>query len=62
MKKQYNKPTASTINLYAEEALLTGSRTINISDTGTGVGADASLSNKQTWNSSAWDNAQDDGE
>lgn len=60
MKKQYNKPTASTINLYAEEALLTGSRTINIS--GTGVGADASLSNKQTWDSSAWDNAQDDGE
>lgn len=51
---------ASTINLYAEEALLTGSRTINISDTG--VGADASLSNKQAWNSSAWDNAQDDGE
>lgn len=60
MKKQYNKPTASTINLYAEETLLTGSRTINISDSS--VGADASLSNKQAWDSSAWDNTQDDGE
>lgn len=58
MKRQYTKPTASAINLYAEEAILSASRTIGIGNNA--VGADASLSNRQDFGQDDWSDTEDE--
>ena len=48
----------SAINLYAEEALLSASRTINIGNNA--VGADASLSNRQDFGQDDWSDTEEE--
>lgn len=52
MKKQYTKPAAQAVTLFAEESLLTGSP-IKKYDTGDNAGSDA-LSGEKAWNSTNW--------
>ncbi len=61
MKKTYSAPTAQALQLHLESAMLTGSDTKNVEKTSTEVvGADASLSNDRTWNTSIWTGSDED--
>lgn len=52
MKKQYTKPAAQAVALFAEGSLLTGSP-VKMYDDGTNAGFEA-LSGEKAWSSSNW--------
>ena len=58
MKKTYIQPQSDVVRLYAEDSLLTGSKTLNVVDDET-ISAGEARSAGQGWNAADWTSDED---